>query len=163
MCPTLWVGWHPYTSKGMKRGVGALVRDCHGKRFCPAECRKQYGKNRWRADILPSLSTTFCPSIKPNLRAFAFGKNAQGKVRAEGSILKLDKGRGAQASPDRVTSPRSAGRFKGFRAFVRGRKWGHILPSEITSGVWYRSNAHGWPLSAGVNLGMKAKITDSKG
>ena len=51
-------------------------------------------------------------------------QNAQGKGRADGSKNKQDKGRASQVTPARVTSPRSAGRFKGFRALGRGRMLG---------------------------------------
>ena len=62
-------------------------------------------------------------------------QNAQGKGRAEGSILKQDKGRASQVTPARVTSPRSAGRFKGFRALEGVRMWGSHLSFGALFGV----------------------------
>ena len=90
-------------------------------------------------------------------------RNAQTSRKAGRSILKQDKGRASQVTPARVTSPRSAGRFKGFRALERGRMWGSHLSLGAHFGVWYCANAHGWPLSAGVSAGVRAKIMDLMG
>ena len=66
----------------------------------------------------------FVPLHQAESPSICVRQNAQGKGRAESSILKQDKGRASQVTPARVTSPRSAGRFKGFRTLERGRMRG---------------------------------------
>ena len=54
-------------------------------------------------------------------------QSAQEKSSAEGSKKEQDKRRASQVTPARITLPRSAGRFKGFRALERGRMRGSHL------------------------------------
>ena len=113
--------------QGPKRGAGAFVRDCCGERFSPSEFwrpeqkqalgeRENYPAPRC---VFNTVSAQSCP-IRPR-------QNAQGKGRADGSKKEPDKRRASQVVPARVTSPRSAGRFKGFRALERGRMRGSHL------------------------------------
>ena len=63
-------------------------------------------------------------------------QNVQGKGNADGSILKQDKGRGSLAPSARVTSPRNAGRFKGFDVLDSGdQRWSVGITSDVIGGL----------------------------
>ena len=42
----LWPGWHPYTTKGMKRDVGKFLGRCRENRICPLQLQEQRKKRR---------------------------------------------------------------------------------------------------------------------
>ena len=158
--PILRVEWHPYTVEGAKCGVGAFVRCCRQERFCPSKRQKQHRGNGREAGEIAQPPGHCLPLFKTRFLRIWLRQTAQDKGRAEGLKRKQDKGRASQVTPARVTSPRSAGRFKGFRALEHGRMWGSHLSLGAHFGVWYCANAHGWPLSAGVNAGVRVKIVD---
>ena len=129
----------------------------------PPKHQWQYRGNRRETGKITQPPGCFLPVCQPRFQCIRLRQNAQGKGNAEGSILKQDKGRASQVTPARVTSPRSAGRFKGFRALERWRTWESHLSLGAHFGVWYCAKAHGWPLSAGVSAGVRAKIMDLMG
>ena len=119
-------GWHLYTFEKLKRGVGAFVRSCRGERFCSL---KPQGQRReapggWE---IASLPAAFSASDSARFLLIRLRQNAQGEGSAEGSKKEQDKRRASQVTPARVTSSRSAGRFKDFRALGRGRMRGPHL------------------------------------
>ena len=127
------------------------------------KCQEQYRRTRREAGKIPQPPGHCLPVFRVRFQRIRLRQNAQDKGRAEGSKKKQDKGRASQVTPARVTSSRSAGRFKGFRALEHGRMWGSHLSLGAHFGVWYCANAHGWPLSAGVSVGIWVKIIDLKG
>ena len=86
--------------------------------------QEQYRRNRREAGKIAQPPGRCLSFFKTQFQCIRLRQNTQGKGRAESSILKQDKRRASQVTPARVTSPRSAGRSKGFRTFERGHKWG---------------------------------------
>ena len=142
--PILQAGWHPYTSEGLKRGVGPFVRDCDGEQILPPSWNgREAGEDTGRLGRAPSLPVTLSPHSQWSFRCVHARQNAQGEGQSRGLILKQDKGRGSQVAPARVTTPRSAGRFKGFRALKPGRirgshsaRWGHCWGLILLKCPW---------------------------
>ena len=120
-------GRYPYTSKKLKCGVGALVRRCRGERFWPLKYRAQRRRTHREVGKVGQPLSVFSTPVSAQFCLAELRQNAQGKGSAEGSKKEQDKRRVSQVTPARVTSPRSAGRFKGFRALERGRMRGSHL------------------------------------
>lgn len=126
---------HPYTFEKLKRGVGAFLSECGGSGFClqivTAEQSRVWGG--W--DSSPSLPAVLSPLSQQIFGAFSLGKMPRSKGNAEGSKKEQDKGRGSQVAPARITTPRSAGRFKGFDVSDSGgQRWSVGITSDITGG-----------------------------
>ena len=147
----LWPGWHPNTSKKLKCGVGEFVRRCREERFCPLKFQEQRRKTPGSWEITRPLGDTSAPDSTQFCLA-GLRQNAQGEGNAEGSIFMQDKRRVSQVTPARVTSPRSAGRFKGFRALERGRMRGSY--SGLGAHFWGLI-LHRWPLLAALSGGHR--------
>ena len=83
----------------------------------------------------PSLPTVLSPLSQQIFRRVCVRQNAQGEGQCRGSIFAQDKGRGSQAAPAQITTPRNAGRFKGFDVSGSGdQRWSVDLTSDLTGG-----------------------------
>ena len=143
--PRLRLGWHPHIHL---RGSGARCWGLcgplsQGTALPPKQSRAVQREPLGGWGDRPSLLAAFPGPDSTQFCLIQLRQNVQGKGKAEGSILKQDKGRASQVTPARITSPRSAGRFKGFRTLERGRMWGSHLSLGAHFGVWYCANAHG--------------------
>ena len=130
----------------------AYVRDCCGEGFEPSDfwwaVQKQTLEER---KIPPPPSDTSAPDGAQFCLA-GLQQNAQGKGSAEGSKKEQDKRRASQVTSARVTSPRSAGRFKDFRALERGRMRGaHLNLGVHLWGLILRK----WPSLAALSGGHR--------
>lgn len=91
----------------------------------------------------PSLLAALLTASQQIFQRVCVRQNAQGKGRAEGS-KKVAKGRGALATPARVTTPRNAGYFKGFDVLKRGdQRWSVGIASNVIRWPDYTSNSNG--------------------
>lgn len=102
------------------------------EQFLPPNWTAEQTKNTGRLGQFTQPPRYILPSCQRIFRGVCVRQNAQGKGQCRRSILQQDKGRGSQAPSAQVTTPRNAGRFKGFRALKRGcmrgshsTRWGH--------------------------------------
>lgn len=84
----------------------AAVKGCH---FQPPGLDHNSTENTGRLSRTPSLLAAFLAPVSPGFQHIQLRQNAQGRGRAEGSILKQDKA----VAPPRFTPARSAGRKYG--------------------------------------------------
>ena len=68
--PRLRAGWHPYTSGGLKRGVGALCAIVVGNNLGLAILESNTEIDTGRLGKSPSLPATVCRSFVPNFSVF---------------------------------------------------------------------------------------------
>ena len=100
----------------------------------------------------PSLPVTLSASGSTQFCLAGPRQNAQGEGNTEGSKKEQDKRRASQVTPARVTSPRSAGRFKGFRTLECGRMRG----SHLNLGVhFWGLILRKWPPLAALSGGHR--------
>ena len=105
--------------------------------------------NHLKAGQAILLSGDPLPLCQTEFSSACARQNAQGKDSTEGS-KKQDKRRASQVAPARVTSTRSAGRFKGFRDLERGRMRGsHLNLGAHLWGLILRK----WPSLAALSGG----------
>ena len=80
--PILRAEWYPYTSKGLKRSVGAFVSRCHGAWFCLQSIKGNTERIAGRLGKSPSLSTAFPALNSTQFYLAELRQNAQGKGNA---------------------------------------------------------------------------------
>ena len=145
--PLLRGGQPPYTTKGMKRGVGAFVRVCTVERLSSRNLRWQSRHGRGEAGTVhPASTRCFCPLFSGFSEAVVFGKTPKAKGHPEARFKdegqKQDKSRASQVTPGWSQRPAVRAAFGLLRAGagILGTVWriwrvsafGVISEGEIT-------------------------------
>ena len=86
----LYTGWHPYTSKELKRGVGEFLGHCRKERFCPLEFQRNAEKTPGCWKIGQTLSV-FSTPVSARFCLAGPRQNAQSRGNADGSKKEQDK------------------------------------------------------------------------
>lgn len=106
--------------RGTETQCWGLCAPLSQKAILPLKYQEQRRRNCGKAGQFTQPSRNAFAAQSADFPGHSRSAKCQGKGNAEGSILKQDKGRGSQVAPARITTPRSAGRFKGFQALKRG-------------------------------------------
>ena len=88
--PLLRARWHPYTSAGVKRGVGGFVCDCGGKRFSKNPNDKTECEHGEAGQSTQPPRSAFDHQSADFRQGFCSAK-CPGRGQPRGSILKRDK------------------------------------------------------------------------